>query len=189
MSHVPSVCIRPSIVAGRRNRSRTDSWTAEFIPQHPKRPVTFNPHMTAMDGGNAGAITCTRPGCRRRIHAVRYIPRFAPAVADVLAEALRHKVLTFLCVEGCLDPDLAAWMLQWRQSGFSAIAPALLYLLHPCSRPFKTRSASKPVIQPVDRMLRLLFVGCLAVLKRRPVVGACGHIDRLQILECCRVFL
>jgi len=34
-----------------------------------------------------------------------------PLPADVLAEALRHKVLTFLCAEGRLDPQLAERML------------------------------------------------------------------------------
>jgi hypothetical protein len=42
-----------------------------------------------------------------------------PLPADVLAEALGHKVLALLCAEGRLDPELAGRMCQWRHSGFS----------------------------------------------------------------------
>lgn len=42
-----------------------------------------------------------------------------PLPADALTEALRHKVLTFLCAEGRLDLDLAGRMRHWRHSGFS----------------------------------------------------------------------
>ncbi len=42
-----------------------------------------------------------------------------PLSSDVLAGALRHKVLAFLCAEGRLDPELAGRMCQWRHSGFS----------------------------------------------------------------------
>ncbi len=44
--------------------------------------VTFNPHMTAMDGGNAGnarAITCPCPGSRWRVSTVRNISGIAAA--------------------------------------------------------------------------------------------------------------
>ncbi len=42
-----------------------------------------------------------------------------PLPADALTEALRHKVLAFLCAEGHLDPELAGRMRQWHHSGFS----------------------------------------------------------------------
>ncbi len=37
----------------------------------------------------------------------------------LLREALRHKLLDFLCTEGVLDAELAQRMLKWRHSGFS----------------------------------------------------------------------
>jgi hypothetical protein len=44
-----------------------------------------------------------------------------PALLETaLREALRHKVLDLLCIEGVLDIGLAQCMLKWRQSGFSA---------------------------------------------------------------------
>ncbi len=42
-----------------------------------------------------------------------------PLPGTALREALRHKLLDFLCSEGVLDTALAERMLQWRQSGFS----------------------------------------------------------------------
>jgi len=42
-----------------------------------------------------------------------------PLPEAALREALRHKVLHFLCSEGVLDTGLTERMLQWRHSGFS----------------------------------------------------------------------
>jgi hypothetical protein len=42
-----------------------------------------------------------------------------PLPQAALCEALRHKVLHFLCSEGVLDTGPAERMLNWRHSGFS----------------------------------------------------------------------
>ncbi len=68
--------------------------------------VTFNPHIHALVADGVFMPSGT----------FRVLP---PLPADALAEALRHKVLTFLCAEGRLDPELAGRMLKWRHSGFS----------------------------------------------------------------------
>jgi hypothetical protein len=68
--------------------------------------VTFNPHIHALVADGVFMPSGT----------FRVLP---PLPADVLAEALRHKVLSFLCAEGRLDPGLAGRMRQWRHSGFS----------------------------------------------------------------------
>ena len=47
-----------------------------------------------------------------------------PLSEDALTEALRHKVLDFLCAEGVLDSNLAERMRQWRPSGFSRCTTA-----------------------------------------------------------------
>ncbi len=42
-----------------------------------------------------------------------------PLPEALFREALRHKLLYFLCTEGVLDAELAQRMLKWRHSGFS----------------------------------------------------------------------
>ena len=42
-----------------------------------------------------------------------------PLPAALLREALRRKLLDFLCTEGTLDAELAQRMLKWRHSGLS----------------------------------------------------------------------
>ena len=42
-----------------------------------------------------------------------------PQPEDTLCEALRHKLLAYLCTEGMLAADLAERMLTWPHSGFS----------------------------------------------------------------------
>lgn len=68
--------------------------------------VTFNPHIHALVADGVFLPSGT----------FRLLP---PLPEDVLREALRHKVLGFLCAEGVLDTDLAQRMRQWRHSGFS----------------------------------------------------------------------
>ena len=77
--------------------------------------------------------------------------RVLPPVSEqTLCQALRLKLLDFLCAEGVLDAGLARRMLKWRHSGFSAIAPALLYLLHPCSRRSTIAFAAKATMPKAD---------------------------------------
>jgi len=68
--------------------------------------VTFNPHVDALVADGvflpSGAF-----------QVLRQLPETA------LCDALRHKVLGFLCTEGVLDTGLAQRMLAWRHSGFS----------------------------------------------------------------------
>ena len=68
--------------------------------------VTFNPHIHALVADGVFLPNGT----------FRVLP---PLPEAALHEALRHKVLHFLCSEGVLDTGLAERMLQWRHSGFS----------------------------------------------------------------------
>jgi hypothetical protein len=83
--------------------------------------VTFNPHMTARDGGNAGnagAITChalVADGVFYPAGSFRVLP---PVPEGALLEGLRHRVLDYLCEEANFDPELAQRMRKWQHSGF-----------------------------------------------------------------------
>lgn len=68
--------------------------------------VTFNPHIHALVADGVFLPTGT----------FRVLP---PLPEAALREALRHKLLDFLCTEGVLDAGLAERMLNWRHSGFS----------------------------------------------------------------------
>lgn len=68
--------------------------------------VTFNPHIHAL----------VADGVFLPSGAFRVLP---PLPEPSLCEALRHRVLGFLCAEGALAADLAQRMLGWRHSGFS----------------------------------------------------------------------
>jgi len=95
--------------------------------------VTFNPHIHALVADGVFYPSGT----------FRVLP---PIAEPALVEALRHRVLDFLCEQAGLDPQLAERMRRWQHSGFSALAPASLYLLRPCSRPSTTASASGPTM-------------------------------------------
>ena len=68
--------------------------------------VTFNPHLHALVADGVFLPSGT----------FRVLPRLPE---DTLCEALRHKLLSFLCTEGMLAAKLADRVLQWRHSGFS----------------------------------------------------------------------
>ena len=68
--------------------------------------VTFNPHIHALVADGVFLPSGT----------FRVLP---PLPEAALCEALRHKVLGFLCKEGVLDTELEQRMLNWRHSGFS----------------------------------------------------------------------
>jgi hypothetical protein len=68
--------------------------------------VTFNPHIHALVADGVFLPSGT----------FRVLP---PLPEAELCEALRHKVLDFLCAERVLDAGLADRMRQWRHSGFS----------------------------------------------------------------------
>ncbi len=99
--------------------------------------VTFNPHIHALVADGVFL-----PSGKFRV--------LSPLPETALCEALRHKVLDFLSAVGVLSADLAERMKTWRHSGFSAIAPALLYLLHPCSRRSTIAFAAKATTPKAD---------------------------------------
>lgn len=68
--------------------------------------VTFDPHIHALVADGVFLPSGT----------FRVLP---PLPEAELCEALRHKVLDFLCAERVLDAGLADRMRQWRPSGFS----------------------------------------------------------------------
>lgn len=68
--------------------------------------VTFNPHIHVLVADGVFLPSGT----------FRVLP---PLPEAALCEALRRKVLNFLCAEGALAADLARRMLNWRHSGFS----------------------------------------------------------------------
>ena len=68
--------------------------------------VTFNPHIHALVADGVFLPSGT----------FRELP---PLPEAALREALRHKLLDFLCTVGVLDAELAQRMLNWRHSGFS----------------------------------------------------------------------
>jgi hypothetical protein len=68
--------------------------------------VTFNPHIHAL----------VADGVFLPCGTFRVLP---PLPEAALREALRRKLLDFLCSEGVLDAGLAERMLNWRHSGFS----------------------------------------------------------------------
>lgn len=67
--------------------------------------VTFNPHIHAL----------VADGVFLPSGAFRLLP---PLPETALCEALRHKVLDFLCAEEVLDAELVQRMLKWRHPGF-----------------------------------------------------------------------
>ncbi len=56
---------------------------------------------------------------RFALFSARSIGRLPPVSEQTLCQALRLKLLDFLCAEGVLDAGLARRMHQWRHSGFS----------------------------------------------------------------------
>ena len=99
--------------------------------------VTFNPHIHALVADGVFLPSAT----------YRLLP---PVSEQALCQALRLKVLDLLCDEGVMDAGLAQRMLKWCHSGFSAIALALLYLLHPCSRRSTIAFAAKATMPKAD---------------------------------------
>jgi hypothetical protein len=68
--------------------------------------VTFNPHIHALVADGVFLPSGT----------FQVLP---PLPEDTLCQALRRKLLDFLCAEGVLNTGLAERMRQWRHSGFS----------------------------------------------------------------------
>jgi hypothetical protein len=54
-----------------------------------------------------------------------FLPSGTFRVLPPLPEALRHKLLDFLCTEGVLDAELAQRMLKWRQFALGLRTPDL----------------------------------------------------------------
>ena len=68
--------------------------------------MTFNPHIHALVAEGVFLPSGT----------FRVLP---PVSEQTLCQALRLKVLDFLCAEGVLNAGLAQRMLKWHHSGFS----------------------------------------------------------------------
>jgi len=67
--------------------------------------------------------TCACPGGRRRFYPAGSFRGLPPIPAAALAEALRHRVLAFLCAKAGFDLKLAARMRKWQHSGCSIHNP------------------------------------------------------------------